>query len=89
MKRTFSVLFTFALVTGMIGCAGTSQYIAAKEASDKVAVQAANDNIVTAIKDALCALPYGAILRHPEIQEAITSVCKAPSAPLLVAPKVP
>lgn len=67
-------LFTGVVVV-LTGCAGMSQYIAAKGASDKVAIQAANDNIITGIEDALCDLPYGAILRHTELQAAVQSVC--------------
>ena len=63
------------------GCSGLSQYVAAKASSDKVAVEAANDNIVTGIKDATCALPYGTLLRHTEMQAAAQSICGATVSP--------
>lgn len=76
-----------AIVVGVLsGCAGTSQYIAARESSGKVAIEAANDNIVTGIKDATCALPYGTLLRHPELQPAAQSICGATASPASLLP---
>ena len=67
-------------------CAGLSQAVAGKAASDKLAVEAANDNIVTGIKDATCALPYGTLLRHPEMQPAAQSICGATANPASLLP---
>lgn len=75
MKKLFLLASLIAVVIASTGCAGVSQVIAAKEQSTKVAVQAANDNIVEGIKDATCALPYGTLLRHPEIQSAAQTIC--------------
>lgn len=68
------------------GCAGFSQAVAAKEKSTKVAVEAANDNIVEGIKDATCALPYGTLLRHPEMQPAAQSICGGTTLPQALLP---
>jgi hypothetical protein len=81
MKRIFLAVSAVAVVVTLQGCSGMSQYVAAKATSDKVAVEAANDNIVTGIKDATCALPYGTLLRHPEMQPAAKSICGTTSNP--------
>lgn len=76
MIRAITIGALVALLSiSLQGCAGLSQAVAAKGASDKTAVQAANDNIVTGIQDAACALPYGTVVRHQEIQTAVTSIC--------------
>jgi hypothetical protein len=81
MKQILTIVAVLALCALQGGCAGLSQAVAAKAQSDKVAVEAANDNLVTGIKDATCALPYGTLLRHPEMQPAAQSICGATSNP--------
>ena len=79
-------IFTLSVILALQGCAGLSQAVSAKMASDEVAVEAANDNIVTGIKDATCALPYGTLLRHPEMQPAAQSICGATANPAALLP---
>lgn len=83
MTKLLSAVLLSIMLTN---CAGLSQAVAAKEKSDKIAVQAANDNIVEGIKDGMCALPYGTILRHPEIQPAAQSLCGATANPAALLP---
>ena len=75
MKQLILSVVVMVSAISTAGCAGFSQAVAAREKSDKVAVLAANDNIVEGIKDATCALPYGTLLRHPEMQPAAQSIC--------------
>ena len=77
MRTILAIIASIALAACLQGCAGMSQAIAAKAQSDKVAVEAANDGIVAAIKDAIVALPYGALVRHPEMQSCAKSIAGA------------
>lgn len=73
--RAMPLFGCIALFGALTGCAGFSQIVAAKAQSERIAIEAANDNIVIGIKDAICLLPYGTLLRHPEMQPAVISIC--------------
>jgi hypothetical protein len=81
MKKLLGLFVSSMVLAQLAGCAGFTQVVAAKEKSDKIAVEAANDNIVEGLKDATCALPYGTLLRHPEMQVAAQSICGATADP--------
>lgn len=81
MKKVLSVAGLLLGLLQLGGCAGVTQATAAWEKSSKIAVEAANDNIVEGLKDATCALPYGTLLRHPEMQVAAQSICGATADP--------
>jgi len=72
MKKT---LLALAVCVALTNCAGFNQAVAAKEKSSVIAIQTANDNVIDAIRESICAVPYGAIIRHPEFVGVAKAAC--------------
>jgi len=76
MKK-LSLLLLCALAILLPGCASWQQAINGYEAAGLVSARAVNDNLVTVEITALCATPYSAVLRHPELWEVLPKLCAA------------
>lgn len=80
MKSSLLVISILSLSL-LSSCAGFNQAVAAKEKSGTIAVQTADDNLVTEIIDQLCLLPYGAVVRNQKIQTPVQSACGTVAPP--------
>ena len=74
---TKQILIVICLL--LTGCATQQQAINGFESAALVSARAANDNLIMVETTALCASPYSAILRHPELWEVMPKLC-APGA---------
>ena len=80
-----SLYLALALALMLGGCTTTTAALYSGYVSGaKVGIQAADDNVVTTIHDLTCGLPYGALLRHPEMQPAAVSLCGGSSVTALL-----
>ena len=59
----------------MTACASVNQAYSAFGASALVSAQGAEDNALATLKVGLCASPYSAIVRHPEVVPGIEALC--------------
>lgn len=79
MQNLVNVLFYLTLgitsATILSGCAGVQQAINASEASAVVNLRAAEDNNLKVLVFGICATPYSAIIRHPEIVPGVSALC--------------
>lgn len=73
MKTKILLAALFAL--SLSGCASQLQMVSAAQSSAAVALRAAEDNNLSYLKFSLCATPYSAIIRHPEIVPGIGALC--------------
>lgn len=68
-----------ASLTLVTGCAQMNAEIASGQARTIATVKMANDNMVEAVKAATCAIPVGAVFRHPDIIPNVMNTCSQPS----------
>ena len=67
---------TILLVTTMLSaCGSLNPAIAGYEKTALASTRAANDNYVEAIEAAICSVPVGAVIRHPEFVPIAKSAC--------------
>lgn len=71
MKKLFILLSALSLT----GCAGLNQAIQAYGAVAVTNAKAANDTLIDGYKVGICALPFSAIQRNPEIIPAVRALC--------------
>jgi len=75
-----TLLLLLALPLAILpGCASWQQAINGYESAALVSARAVNDNLVAVEVTALCATPYSAVLRHPELWEVLPKLCAAGS----------
>jgi hypothetical protein len=72
MNRIYLILF--ALVLSACSTAA-QQALTGYEASAIKSVQAADDNAIFVETTGLCATPFSATIRHPEIVQAMKALC--------------
>lgn len=76
-----SIYLALALALMLGGCTTTTAALySGYEAASKVGIRDFNDRAIVTITDLTCALPYGALLRHPEMQPAAKSLCGGSSS---------
>jgi hypothetical protein len=63
------------LLLTMSGCASWQQALNGYESAALVSARAANDNILNVSITAICATPYSALIRHPELWEILPKLC--------------
>lgn len=70
------ILILAALALALAGCTTTtaSMYTGLYTQA-KAGVQVFDDNTLTTMRDLLCAQPYSAIQRHPEMQAGVVVMC--------------
>lgn len=74
MKTLFiaALLLAASLVAG---CGSLNPVIAGLETTAIANTRAANDNYVAAIEAAICSVPVGAVIRHPEFIPLARAAC--------------
>lgn len=72
MRKFLSVL---ALGFALAGCAGMQQAIQTYGGVAVTNARAANDTLIEGYKVGVCALPFSAVMRHPEMIPAIEALC--------------
>lgn len=85
MLRIIALTIAFTLS----GCGTVNPLVAGYEKKVQVDVQGANDNYIHGIEAAICAVPYGAIIRNPEFVPIAKSACLpsgAGSSPVTLLP---
>ena len=67
---------TILLATTMLSaCGSLNPAIAGYEKTALASTRAANDNYIDAIEAAICSVPVGAVIRHPEFVPIAKSAC--------------
>ena len=66
-------IFPVALI--LTGCGALNPTIAGYEKTALANTRAANDNYIEAIEAAICSVPVGAVIRHPEFVPIAKSAC--------------
>ncbi len=64
-----------ALAILVSGCGSLNPVIAGYESTAIANAKAANDNYVAAIEAAICSVPVGAVIRHPEFIPLARTAC--------------
>ena len=75
MKHPTLLLLLALTLASFPGCASWQQAINGYESAGMVSARAFNDNLIATEITALCATPYSAVLRHPEIWDALPKLC--------------
>ena len=70
-----SIAISMIAAFALSGCAGFSQAYSAKEASDEMAIHAAQKNAIQTLKFAICAVPYGDVIANPDFQATAKAAC--------------
>ena len=68
-------LWTIGIALILTGCGTLNPTIAGYEETTIANTRAANDNYVKAIEAAICSVPVGAVIRHPEFVPIAKSAC--------------
>ncbi len=68
-------LWTICITLMLTGCGTLNPMIAGYEETAIANTRAANDNYVKAIENAICFVPVGAVIRHPEFVPIAKSAC--------------
>jgi len=72
------IVLAAALAFGLLslgGCASQLQATKAMETAAAVSLRAAEDNHLDVLKFDLCATPYSALVRHPELVPGVAAIC--------------
>jgi hypothetical protein len=69
------LLVTILLCASLTGCGSLNPAIAGYSAKIIADTKAANDNYVAAIEAAICSVPVGAVIRHPEFIPLARTAC--------------
>jgi len=73
MKKLFALAVA---VLALLGCTTTTGSMYSGIATQaKAGIQVFDDNTLATVHDVLCAQPYSAIQRHPEMQSGIQALC--------------
>ena len=68
-------LWMICIALMLTGCGALNPVIAGYEETAISNTRAANDNYVKAIESAICSVPIGAVIRHPEFVPIAKSAC--------------
>jgi hypothetical protein len=78
-RSLLELLIAIAVGVVLFAAAGCSTQLASMykgaAAQTKAGIEMFDDNTMTTMRDLLCAQPYSAIQRHPEMQAAIQQLC--------------
>lgn len=74
MKTLFCLILVICITT-LTGCGTLNPAIAGYEKTALASTRAANDNYIDAIEAAICSVPVGAVIRHPEFVPIAKSAC--------------
>ncbi len=74
MTKIYRACIILALAC-LAGCAGLQQAVQTYGSVAVTSARAANDTLIEGYKVGICALPFSAILRHPELVPAIEVLC--------------
>lgn len=74
MKK-FRACIVLGLALILAGCAGLQQAVQTYGSVAVTNARAANDTLIEGYKVGVCALPFSAVMRHPEIIPAIEALC--------------
>ena len=74
MNKLFSIAILIATLS-LGGCAGWQQAINGYEASGFMAARAAEDQNLKVLTFAICATPFSAIIRNPQLVPGISALC--------------
>lgn len=69
------LIFTLVAAIALTGCASQLQATKAMEESAAVSLRAAEDNHLGVLTFDLCATPYSALVRHPELVPGVAALC--------------
>lgn len=69
------VVVSFCFIGTLIGCAGVQQVVTGYESSAIAGAKALHDNEIMVLKVGLCATPFSAAVRNPEIIPALKVLC--------------
>ena len=70
------LVVSIAALIGLAGCTTTTASIySGLYTQAKAGIQTFDDNTLATMKDLVCAQPYSAIQRHPELQPGIAALC--------------
>ena len=69
------IIFVATLIFALTGCGTLNPAIAGYSTKVIADTKAANDNYVAAIEAAICSVPVGAVIRHPEFIPLAKSAC--------------
>lgn len=72
--KTTSLIIALAAVA-LSGCATQMQLVKGYESAAAISLRAAEDNQLGVLTFGLCATPYSAIVRHPEIVPGVMALC--------------
>ncbi len=75
--KTIQIMLVMCVlaIVNLSGCASVNQAYSAFGASALVSAQGAEDNVLATLKVGICATPYSAIVRHPEVVPGIEAMC--------------
>ncbi len=74
MTKLYRACIILALAC-LTGCAGLQQAVQTYGSVAVTNARAANDTLIEGYKVGVCALPFSAVMRHPEIIPAIEVLC--------------
>jgi hypothetical protein len=70
-----TLIYTVLLCAILTGCGTLNPVIAGYSSKVIADARAANDNYVAAIEAAICSVPVGAVIRHPEFIPLARTAC--------------
>lgn len=70
-----SIFLIAAVAFAMSGCAAVNQAYSAQAASSAMALRTSQDNVVDTLTFAICAVPYGTVIRKQEFQAIAKAAC--------------
>lgn len=73
--KLFRACIILGLALILSGCAGMQQAVQTYGSVAVTNARAANDTLIEGYKVGVCALPFSAVMRHPEIIPAIEVLC--------------
>ena len=69
------LLIAAAIAAAVSGCAAINQAYSAQAASAAMGMRTSQDNVVDTLMFAICAVPYGTVIRKQEFQATARAAC--------------
>lgn len=73
--KSIALIIAAVAAISMSGCAAVNQAYAAQAASSAMALRTSQDNVVDTLMFAICAVPYGTVIRKQEFQATAKAAC--------------
>ncbi len=68
-------ILILAAMLALTGCAGFQQAVTGYESAALAGAKASNDNAIAVLTVAVCATPFSAAVRNPQIVPALRALC--------------